>query len=185
MDVAGWEELYRTGRRGSEDQPTQLLVETVKDLSPGNAIDLACGTGRNALFLADLGWDVRAVDASQTAIEKLTERAEARGVNVTATVSDLTSSEFAIPNAAFDLIVIAYYLQRDLFEKMMPKLRANGLILAIVHTPDPGEPPNKKRAAPGELRQIFADWDVLHYYEGPSRDPAHHRPVAEIVARKR
>jgi hypothetical protein len=63
-------------------------------------------------------------------------------------------------------------------------LRKNGVAFVIVHTPEKGEQPNYKRAAPGELRSIFAGWEILHYYEGPSRDPAHRRPVAEIVARR-
>jgi tellurite methyltransferase len=185
MDIAGWEHMYRTGERGSEDQPTRLLLESVGGLTPGNAIDLACGTGRNALFLAELGWTITAVDGSKTAIEKLKQRAAERGLKVKAEVCDLTSPGFTLPDQTFDLVVIAYYLQRDLFAKVRPALHSGGIVLAIVHTPEPGEKPSYKRAAPGELQEFFADWDVLYYYEGASRDPAHHRPVAEIVARKK
>lgn len=185
MDIAGWEHMYRTGERGSEDQPTQLLLETVDALPPGKAVDLACGAGRNALFLAELGWTVTAVDGSKTAIAKLIQRAEERGLNIKAEVCDLTSPGFTLRDEAFDLVVIAYYLQRDLFAKIAPALRPGGIALVIVHTPDPGQKPSYKRAAPGELKELFMDWDVLYYYEGASRDPAHHRPVAEIVARKK
>ena len=80
--------------------------------------------------------------------------------------------------------MITYYLQRDLFEKVEPALRPGGLMLVIVHTPSLGEQPNYKRAAPGELKILFSDWEVQYYYEGSSRDPAHKRPVAEIVVRK-
>jgi SAM-dependent methyltransferase len=184
VDIAGWEKLYRSGERGAEDQPTRLLVDVAAGLKPGSAIDLACGAGRNALFLAGLGWKVRAIDGSETAIRILKQRSAERGLPVHAEVADLTSSDFSLPNAAYDLVVIAYYLQRDLFPKIAPALRDRGLVLAIVHIPAPGEPPSCKRAAPGELRNMFNGWDLLHYYEGPSRDPAHRRPVAEIVARR-
>ncbi|HZT36302.1 MAG TPA: methyltransferase domain-containing protein [Bryobacteraceae bacterium] len=184
VDIAGWENLYRSGERGAEDQPTRLLIDVAAGLKPGSALDLACGTGRNALFLAGLGWKVTALDGSETAIRILRQRSAQRGLPVRAEVADLTSPEFSLPIAAYDLIVIAYYLQRDLFQKITPALRDHGLVLAIVHIPDPGEPPTGKRAAPGELRSIFNGWELLHDYEGPSRDPAHRRPVAEIVARR-
>jgi SAM-dependent methyltransferase len=184
MDIAGWEEMYRSGQRGAEDQPTRLLLETVPHLKPGKAVDLACGTGRNALFLAEQAWTVTAVDGSARAIQILEQRAAERGLSVSCAVADLSSPDFSLPNTTFDLIVIAYYLQRDLFAKVAPALRAAGTIIAIVHIPEEGELPSYKRAAPGELRSMFAGWDILHYYEGPSRDPAHRRPVAEIVARR-
>jgi SAM-dependent methyltransferase len=184
MDIAGWETMYRSGERGAEDLPTRLVVETIAKMAPGAAIDLACGTGRNALFLAEQGWAVTAVDGSQTAIQILEKRAAERGISIHAEVADLTASGFTLPRDSFDLVVIAYYLQRDLFAQASAALRAGGILLAIVHTPDEGEQPNYKRAAPGELRSFFAHWEILHYYEGPSRDPAHRRPVAEIVARR-
>jgi len=184
MDVAGWEKMYRTGERGAEDEPTLPLVETIEKLRPGAAIDLACGTGRNALFLAEQGWTVTALDASESAIKTLKARAAERGLDVAAQVADLTAPDFVLPNSAFDLIVIAYYLQRDLFPKLAAALRTDGLVLAIVHLPERGEQMTEKRAAPGELRGFFRDWEILHYYEGPSRDPAHRRPVAEIAARR-
>ncbi len=184
MDIAGWEQMYRSGERGSEDAPTRLLVETAANLSPGTAIDLACGAGRNALFLAGLGWTVTAVDGSPAAIEILKRRAKERGLVIGTEVADLTAPDFALPLHSFDLIVIAYYLQRSLFAKVEPALKPDGMVLAIVHTPEKGEPTDYKRAAPGELRRTFEGWKILHYYEGPSRDPAHRRPVAEIVAQR-
>lgn len=184
MDVAGWEKMYRTGERGAEDAPTLPLLETIEKLRPGAAIDLACGTGRNALFLAEQGWTVTAVDASESAIKKLQERAAERGLHVNVQVADLTAPDFVLPNSAFDLIVIAYYLQRDLFAELGPALRAGGVVLAIVHIPEHGEQMTEKRASAGELRRFFEGWQIVHYYEGPSRDPAHRRPVAEIVARR-
>lgn len=184
MDIAGWEQMYRSGERGTENAPTILLVETLEKLPPGTAIDLACGAGRNAVYLAARGWTVTAVDGSERAIKLVEQRAAARGVRVHTRVSDLTNPDFTIPPDAFDLVLIAYYLQRDLFAKAKAAVRPGGVVIAIAHTPEPGGEWSEKRAAPGELRTFFEGWDILWEYEGPSRDPAHKRPVAEIVAQR-
>lgn len=184
MDIAGWEERYRSGASGKEDAPTILLVETSEKLPPGTAIDLACGAGRNALYLVERGWDVTAIDGSARAIELLQERSAARGLHIDTEVADLTAPDFTLRQDAFDLVVIAYYLQRDLFTKVKKAVRPGGVVLAIVHTPEPGEAWSEKRARPGELRGFFRDWEILWEYEGPSRDPAHRRPVAEIATRR-
>lgn len=184
MDIVGWEELYRSGARGSEEAPTRLVVKLAEKLPAGHAIDLACGAGRNALYLAEHGWTVAAVDGSQTAIYLLQSRAEARGLDIEAWVADLMAADFALSPDAFDLVLIAYYLQRDLIAKAKAAVRPGGVVAAIVHTPEPGETTSEKRAAPGELRRLFSGWEILWDYEGPSRDPAHRRPVAEIAAQR-
>lgn len=167
-----------------EDAPTLLLVEAIERLNPGAAIDLACGTGRNALYLADHGWDVTAIDGSARAIDLLRERSAAHGPKVHSRVADLTASEFELPCDTFDLVLIAFYFQRDLISKAKKATRPGALLAAIAHLQEPGAPPNEKWAASGELRRYFSDWDVLWEYEGPSRDPAHRRPVTEILARR-
>lgn len=184
MDIVGWESMYGSGERGQEDHPTALLVETAPKLSAGVAIDLACGTGRNALYLAKHGWSVTALDGSETAIAIAGKRASERGLTLRAEVADLTASSFALPKERFDLVVIAYYWQPDLFPVAKASVRSGGAILTIAHTASPGEEASKKRAEPGQLLRIFSGWEILHHYEGPSRDPAHRKPVAEIVARR-
>lgn len=185
MDIAGWEQRYRSGESGTENHPTALLVETAQNLVPGAALDLACGAGRNALYLAQNGWKVTAIDGSERAIDIVRQRAAERGLEIRTDTADLTAPQFSLPPDAFDLAVIVYYLQRDLFPKVKMAVRPGGLILAIAHTPEPDEEWNYKRARSGELRGFFNDWEILWDYEGPSRDPAHRRPVAEIVARRR
>ena len=66
--MADWDERYRRGEHATPE-PHTLLVRAMETLAPGRALDLACGAGRHALFLAERGWEVIAVDASRVAIE--------------------------------------------------------------------------------------------------------------------
>src|SRR5438874_2592123 len=118
------------------------------------------------------------------AIELVQQRAAARGLEMHTKVADLTAPEFIMLPDTYDLVLIAYYLQRDLLAKVKTAVRPGSVVVAIVHTSDTGERWSAKRARTGELRGFFNDWEVLWDYEGPSRDPAHRRPVAEIVARR-
>src|SRR5713226_922780 len=114
MDIRGWDERYRT--ENLEAAPNPLLIETAQRLQPGKALDLACGTGRNALWLAEQGWSVTAVDAAPSAIEILHRRASERGIRLDASVADLEKGEFEIKPSIWDLVAICYYLQQNLFE---------------------------------------------------------------------
>ena len=187
METGEWNERYRSGERAAEDleaAPTPLLLETVRRLKPGRALDLACGAGRNALWLAEHGWNVTAVDAAEAAIEILRHRAAARGVAVDARVADLEKGEFDIGSSSWDLIAICYYLQRNLVEPAKQGVVPGGLLLVIVHITDPGEEPTAHRLRPGELKNYFDGWEILHHYEGKPRDAGHQRSVAEVVARR-
>jgi len=152
-------------------KPTPLLVETAGKRKPGRALDLACGHGRNAMWLAEHGWQVTAVDRSPEAIPEVDAR-----------VADLEKHEFPIEEAAWDLIVVSYYLQRDLFEPIKRGLKPGGVALVIVHIFEPGHEHSRFSLQPGELRTYFEGWEIVHYYEGKPRDPDHKRAVAEIVA---
>jgi tellurite methyltransferase len=161
--------------------PTTLLVETAEALQPGRALDLACGTGRNAVWLAEHGWQVTAVDGSAPAIASLQKSHPA----IDARVADLEKPEFRIAEASWDLILVSLYLQRDLFEPIKRGLKPGGVALVIVLLMEPGHEQSLFRMQPGELAQYFDGWEILHSYEGKSTDSEHHRAVAEIVATKR
>ena len=182
MDTHGWEERYRL--EDFDLEPTALVVETAKAAAPGKALDLACGAGRNALWLAEQGWSVTAVDGAPTAIETLQRRASERALHVDARVADLESGGYQIEPSTWDLIAISYYLQRDLFEPAKRGVAPRGVILAIVHIAEPAEEPTYKRLKSGELESYFQGWEILHRYEGKPNDTAHQRSVAEIVARR-
>ena len=187
MEIRAWDERYRTAARPREDleaAPVPLLVRTANDLSPGRALDLACGAGRNALWLASWGWTVTAVDGSAIAIDILRQRAAEKNLRIDCRVADLEKAEFQIEPASWDLIVIAYYLQLDLIEAAKQGLKPRGVLLVIVHIAEPGEQPTAHRLRPGELIRRFEGWEILHAFEGQPDDEAHRRAVAEVVARR-
>ena len=187
MRIEEWERRYRTRERASEDfspSPTPLVAAALAAVRAGRALDLACGTGRNALWLAQHDWQVTAVDGAGSAIDALNSRAREAGLAIETQVADLEKLEFAIEPNAWDAILDCYYLQRSLFPAIRAGVKPGGLAIVVVHITEPGEQPSYKRAAPGELRSYFNDWDILHYREGAPEDPAHKRAAAELVARK-
>lgn len=187
MDIASWDERYRSRERAREDfatEPVPLVADAASKLQPGRALDLACGTGRNALWLAEHGWKVTAVDGAAAAVEILRRRAQERGLSIDARAADLEKREFRIEPEAWDLICISYYLQRDLFERAKRGLAPGGVLVALVHIAEPGEEPTLHRLAPGELPRYFGDLEILHHREGWPLDPIHKHAVAEIVARR-
>ena len=187
MDLNNWNERYRSKERAGEDlqtEPTKLVVKATQNVSPGKALDLACGTGRNTIWLAQEGWAVTAVDGAGVALEILEERARKLNLNVKTVVADLHTGEYTITPSCWDLITICYYLQRDLIEPAKNGIRPGGLLLIIVHITEGDEQPTESRLRPGELARYFTNWEILHSYEGKPDDPAHRRSVAEIVARR-
>jgi SAM-dependent methyltransferase len=178
MDLRGWDARYRS--QTDIGPPTPLVVDIAGGLTPGRALDLACGSGRNAIWLAEQGWRVTAVDGSPAAVALLT----GHNAQIDGRVADLEKHEYAIAPDSWDLISICYYLQRDLFELAKRGVVPGGVVLAIVHIPGPGEGLTPFRLAPGELAAYFKDFEILRSFEGPPRDPVHHMRVAEIAARR-
>jgi SAM-dependent methyltransferase len=108
MDRHDWDRRYAESRLVWSLGPNRFLAAEVGELAPGNALDLACGEGRNALWLAKRGWRVTGVDFSEVAIAKARRRTEEEGLEVDWIVSDLLDYEPAA--AAFDLVLL-FYLQ--------------------------------------------------------------------------
>ena len=92
--------------------PNRRFAEEVAGLAPGRALDLACGEGRNAVWLAERGWEVTGVDFSDVALAKATELAASRGVEVDWVVADVL--EYEPEPHAYDLVAVLYLqLRRD------------------------------------------------------------------------
>lgn len=182
---AKWAKRQREGELAN-DPPHPLVAQFAAQLKPGRALDVACGTGRNALYLAECGWQVTAVDSSQVAIEILLERARQLGVHVNACVADLETGEFTIEPDSYDLIVNCCYLQRNLFPAIKAGVRVGGIVIAVIAMvdDDPNVTPMNPAflLQPGELRSEFAGWKLLHDFEGRSEEKSDRRATAEIVA---
>jgi tellurite methyltransferase len=180
LSLKAWNERYRAGEQLSQ-APAPLVEQFAGGLAPGRALDLACGPGRHALYLAGRGWRVTAVDGSPIAIGHLRERAGANKLDIDARIADLERGEFEIPPDAFDLLVVFRYWQRDLIPAIQRGVRPGGIVIAVVLLAGPAEPSgDPTRAVPGELRALFPAWEILRSVE--AGDPR--RAQAELVARK-
>lgn len=107
MDHTAWNERYSSTDLVWSAGPNAFLAAEVTDLVPGRALDLACGEGRNALWLAEQGWDVTAVDFAEVGLAKGRRFEAERGLTVDWHLADITGWR---PDVSFDLIVI-FYLQ--------------------------------------------------------------------------
>jgi len=161
-----------------------LLIQAADMLPPGRALDLACGPGRHALYLAGLGWQVTAVDSSAVAIGLL--RAQASGLAIHARLADLERGQFAIAPNAYQLICDFLYLQRNLFPQIREGVHPGGIFAGAIHLFQEGcsETPRNPDflLRPGELRSLFDGWKVLFYSEGGELGRS--RRIARIIARR-
>jgi tellurite methyltransferase len=184
--MTDWNERYRKGECAS-DEPHPLVVKFASSLFPGRALDVACGVGRHAIWLAERGWQTTAVDSSTVAIDILQERSSQKGVQVNAVTADLERREFTIQPRTYDLIVVCNYLQRDLFAPIKNGTEIGGIVIATVSMfdADPNVKPMNPAylVNPGELRAEFEGWDLIWDYEGKPPDKRK-RAAAEIVARR-
>jgi SAM-dependent methyltransferase len=132
MDASTWDDRYRAADLVWGGPPNRWVAEELTGAAPGRALDLACGEGRNALWLAAQGWQVTAVDFSAVAIAKARDL-DARGL-VTWTVADATSYRAG----PFDLALLCY-LQLPAAERRLAVRRAaetlapGGVLLVIAH----------------------------------------------------
>jgi SAM-dependent methyltransferase len=136
VDRAEWDERYRQAGWVWSTTPNRFVAETLDDRKPGRALDLACGEGRNALWLAEKGWLVTAVDFSTAALEKGRAAAESRGLEVTWVVADLL--EYEPERAAYDTVVIAYlHLVADSMSAVLGRAAAalapGGMLVVVGH----------------------------------------------------
>src|SRR5437879_5918957 len=106
--MTDWEKHYRQAVY-LEAEPHPLVSDFAAKLAPGRALDIACGAGRHALWLAERGWSVTAVDSSPTAIQILQRRSAEKAVQVNSVVADLERHDFVIEIASYDLIVVCNY----------------------------------------------------------------------------
>jgi len=183
-----WNERYTQGLRPFPDTPAHWLVEHRGLLAGGGrGLDVACGDGRNALYLAQHGYAVDAIDASDVAIDALRAAAQERGLAITPQVVDVEREP--LPAGPYDAIVVMNFLERALFEPLRDALAPGGLLfyetLSVAHVEELGRSFNPAYLlARGELLEAFAELDVIDHVEGVVERPDGPRGVASIVARR-
>jgi tellurite methyltransferase len=176
-----WDERYR--KRPASTEPSALLRQFSEILpSQGTALDLACGAGRNSVFLAQRGLRVTGVDSSREALEKGRELALQSAVEAEWVEADLES--FELPHAAFDLAIVFYYRDPRLYPRLRAAVRPGGLVIYQTFTREQLKfetgPRNPEHLlAPGELIGAFGGWDVVFY-----RETIFEQGLASLVAQK-
>lgn len=131
-----WDEKWRERGTEARTEPSRFLVEELSGVPAGRALDLACGAGRNAIWLAERGWRVTGVDYSEVALAEARRRATERAVDVDWILADLT--EWSPPLGGFDLVCVLY-LQLPAGERRLVLGRAaealapGGTILVVGH----------------------------------------------------
>jgi 2-polyprenyl-3-methyl-5-hydroxy-6-metoxy-1,4-benzoquinol methylase len=181
-----WNERWREKASTSKWQ-VDVWLQKVRPLLPeGRALDVACGVGRNALFLAEQQFAVTAIDISDEALVQLRHEAHSRDLSIETDRVDLEASP-VLPKGPFDLVLVLFYLHRPLLPLLRELVRPGGVIALRTFSsagPFSGGPDNPDIVLrPGELLELFADWEVLSHEEGlePSRKGG---SVAGIVARR-
>jgi SAM-dependent methyltransferase len=201
-----WDERYRSEEAVPERGPADFLVEHRQLLPPqgkapstlrlrsgqagsGRGLDVAMGSGRNAIYLASLGYEVTGIDVSGVAVERCRAEAERRGLRVEAVQADLES--YQLPREAYDVVIDFYYLQRDLAPALVAALRPGGVLVFESFTTEQrrfgwGPVQDDFLLRPGELRSLFAGLEELVYREGlvESQSGRGRKAVAGLVARK-
>ena len=125
-----WDKRYREGSYGTRTYPTELLTEWLPRLPKGRALDVACGTGRNALYLAAAGYTVDGIDISSIALQRLKETACTRNLTVKCIEIDLDSEP--LPYQCYDLIVLVRYRSTSLISRLLPLLNEGGYFFGFL-----------------------------------------------------
>jgi len=183
-DKEKWNTKYgETGCLAGRDPAEWLVLNTSYLTGQGKALDLAMGEGRNALFLAKMGYDVLGVDVSDVGVARAENLARENQLPLQTQVADLDN--YAIPENEFDLIACFYFLDRNLFPGLRKGLKPGGLLIYETFNMDYLKYSGFKKdwvLEPNELLEAFAGWRILNYREVD--DPEEEKAYASLLARK-
>jgi tellurite methyltransferase len=162
--------------------PDPLLVQRSDLLKSGRALDLACGRGGNAIFLAQSGYSVDAIDISDIALLNLQAYADQRGLNIRCIVADL--DYFTPPTARYDLVAVFYFFSEPLLLYLEDALQRDGLLFYATyntrHTSvQPGFNPDYL-VEPEALGRYFDDLEIL--IDEPDAGPE--RNISRLVGKR-
>jgi SAM-dependent methyltransferase len=168
-----WEARYRDGDRLWSGRPNPLLVREASGLAPGKALDLGCGEGADAVWLASRGWRVTGVDISHTALERAALHAVEAGVG-DRTVWERHVLGETFPEGSFDLVSTQFLQspvgleQEEILRQAAEAVAPGGTLLIVMHADWPSwhdEPPAETEfptleGVLGQLALPKADWTV-------------------------
>jgi len=193
-----WDAKYGEKAALWSGRPNGRLVAEVADLSPGRALDVGCGEGADAIWLARNGWTVTAIDISQVALGRAREAAELAGANVEWICGDALQT--VLPTGSFDLVSMQYpALPKAAGEvaahALLDAVRPGGLLLAVYHDLDDEHREQMKSRGvdpadyigADDLRQLLGDDFMIELDVVASRiDPPPDNPhIGDIVLRAR
>ena len=166
--------------------PVTLLEDWIPAIPTGKALDVACGAGRNALFMAQAGFDVDAIDISREGLKLARQNAENLGLIINWIEQDF--DQHCKFKADYDLIVVLWYVNLPLITRLCDCLKAGGYLLCEEHLVVDEEvigPQNSDyRVKPGVLRDAVAPLEVLLYEESVvSADEGGRVASARLVAK--
>lgn len=185
MTQKTWDEKY-TSACDPSGKPSPFLEENIHRLPRGKALDLAMGSGSNALFLATHGYAVDALDYSAVAVDTVRSFAQKKSLPVHVTQTDLT--HYQIPEDTYDVIVNFYFLERRLAPRITKGLTKGGMLLFETYTTEQshyGRPHNPDYLLkPNELLHSFIDLHIIYYYERVVTSPEEKKAIASLLAQK-
>jgi len=188
-DQKRWDKRFGRKEFALGKGPNPFLKKHISLLSKGNALDIATGEGRNAVFLAQNGFGVDAVDISQEGLKKARKLAREKGVKVNTLLVDL--DHYQIEKDRYDLIANFYFLKRRLIPRVREGLRRGGRVIFETYilehrTLGTGGPKQAKYfLKPNELLRLFKDFRILFYREGIFREGGKRKAIASLIAEKR
>lgn len=194
MDAEFWDEMYREREQRWSGEPNGALVDEVAALTPGRALDVGCGEGADAIWLASQGWKATGTDVSQVALERAEHAARDAGVEVAFLQADHAAT---VPEAgAFDLVSVFYFpLLRsagpEAARGLIEAVAAGGLLLVVSHDLS-HRPEHWHGPDPEEFLRVdeFAallgeDWRVEVQETRPRRTPEGNPHIDDVVLRAR
>jgi tellurite methyltransferase len=186
-DRQKWNARYAQGAFETRTYPNELLEQWLPEVPVGRALDVACGAGRNSLFMAAAGFVVDAIDISSAGLTRAALSTAAQGLEVNWIEHDL---ETALPPLdSYDLIVMFRYVNMPLLAGLKNQLRPGGYLLVEEHLQTDAEVAGPRgtrfRVAPGVLVEAAGDLEICHCEEALVGDPDGRRvALARLVARR-
>lgn len=186
-DAERWNARYKLEAEAwLKRQPRRLLRDNMALLpETGLVLEAASGVAATGLYLAEHGFQVLALDVSETALALAIQRARRLGARLEAAVVDLAT--IWLPEAYFDVILNFYFLQRPALSIYGRALKPGGLLFFETYLRSKGTYSRSEHyLEPGELRRAYKGWDVLYWAEEPrtGRQTGDVRMVEKLIARK-